>query len=196
MIATGLSKMHKIVEAAPPDISRRLWTLYWLARMTHSEYGMVVELGVRKGDSTRTILCACEDSGGILHSFDIEDVYEIVIAISDTIGMNLHNLKWCFHLSKSVPDKPIKIDFLSCVDLVFIDTDHTLATTRAEIAAWHPHVRVGGVMVFHDYFLAEPPRDGVQQAVNEFAEAHKDEWRLEVHEAYDDVGLAILWRLK
>ena len=37
------------------------------------------------------------------------------------------------------------------VDIVFVDGNHTPEFVEADIDAWLPHVRPGGLMVFHDY---------------------------------------------
>jgi len=37
------------------------------------------------------------------------------------------------------------------VDMVFVDADHSEAAVLADIAAWTPHVRSGGIMAGHDY---------------------------------------------
>lgn len=37
-----------------------------------------------------------------------------------------------------------------CLDLVFIDGDHSYASTRADIAGWLPKVRPGGILAGHD----------------------------------------------
>lgn len=50
------------------------------------------------------------------------------------------------------------------LDLVFLDSSHRYAETRAEIAAWLPKVRPGGVFAGHDFTPAWP---GVVRAVGE-----------------------------
>lgn len=180
--------MPHIIARAPGDIANRLWTLYWLARMLCREPGSprrLVELGTRQGDSTRALLAACEDEHALLNSFDMEDCSVIYLWRS---FLPL----WAFRQKNSVlageqwwPE--IK------VDLVFVDTDHTFETTQREIEVWHRHVRPGGVMMFHDYWLLEPGRDGVKPAVDQFYGANKDGWRLETHDAYNDTGLGLLW---
>ncbi len=50
-------------------------------------------------------------------------------------------------------------------DLVFIDADHSYEATKADIDAWLPLVRVGGVICGHDYGIARYP--GVRKAVDE-----------------------------
>mmetsp|Transcript_1011 Transcript_1011/g.3339 ORF Transcript_1011/g.3339 Transcript_1011/m.3339 type:complete len:423 (-) Transcript_1011:215-1483(-) len=49
------------------------------------------------------------------------------------------------------------------VDLLFVDADHSEAAVTADLAAWAPHVRPGGVVAGHDYCRAFP---GVIRAVH------------------------------
>lgn len=51
-------------------------------------------------------------------------------------------------------------------DLVFIDGDHTYAGSAADLAAWWPKLRAGGVFCGDDYSWSE-----VKRAVDEFAAA-------------------------
>lgn len=60
-------------------------------------------------------------------------------------------------------------------DFVYIDADHTETAVDADLRAWWPKVRAGGVLAGHDYFRAAPTcRDGTQiqfgviPAVNRF----------------------------
>lgn len=183
--------MPKIVAAAPEDIRQRLWTLYWLVRLTR-QGGVVVELGTRQGDSTRALLAACEDVGSKLFSYDVEHCYRVVREVTANIGLPWFQADWQFAQQDSALAGHRWTH--GSADLVYIDTDHTLATTRAEIAAWAPHVQPGGCMAFHDYWLHDPPRDGVKPAVDQFFDAHRENWSIETHDAQSDTGFAILWR--
>jgi predicted O-methyltransferase YrrM len=40
---------------------------------------------------------------------------------------------------------------LGTVDLVFLDADHDYAAVAADIAAWRPVVRPGGILCGHDF---------------------------------------------
>lgn len=51
------------------------------------------------------------------------------------------------------------------LDFVFIDADHSYAAVAADIDAWLPKVRKGGIIAGHDY--CEWPGFGVIQAVTE-----------------------------
>ena len=48
-------------------------------------------------------------------------------------------------------------------DLVFIDADHRYEAVKADLAAWVPKVRTGGIVACHDYGLWP----GVTRAVDE-----------------------------
>lgn len=54
-------------------------------------------------------------------------------------------------------------------DFIYIDADHSKAAVAADIAAWYPLVRPGGILAGHDY--VDVVHQEVQEAVNEFAEA-------------------------
>jgi hypothetical protein len=51
------------------------------------------------------------------------------------------------------------------IDSVFVDGCHEYAECFADIAAWVPLVRNGGMICGHDYWAADP---GVMDAVNEY----------------------------
>ncbi len=57
------------------------------------------------------------------------------------------------------------------LDFVFIDADHTYKSVRADLAAWAPKVKPGGLLCGHDYLSVLPDSrpNGVQQAVDEYA---------------------------
>lgn len=67
------------------------------------------------------------------------------------------------------------------IDFAFIDDDHSLNHLRIEIPLWTQHIKVGGVIAFHD---AAPETNlaphwlhvEVQQALNEWQEADGDKW--------------------
>lgn len=53
----------------------------------------------------------------------------------------------------------------SAVDLVFVDGDHTYNQVKADIQAWLPHIREGGILCGHDYGWEKWA--GVKQAFDE-----------------------------
>lgn len=55
------------------------------------------------------------------------------------------------------------------LDAVFIDADHTYEAVLADIQAWYPKVKVGGIITGHDFsFNPAFPYPGVAKAVLEF----------------------------
>lgn len=60
------------------------------------------------------------------------------------------------------------------IDLLFIDGDHSYNGVVRDIAAWTPHVKVGGVVIFHDAAPEtnrnpHPLHYEVQRAIDEWA---------------------------
>jgi hypothetical protein len=58
-------------------------------------------------------------------------------------------------------------------DLIYIDAHHEYANVAADIRAWWPMVKVGGILAGHDYEM-KPPMDGweaieVKKAVDDWA---------------------------
>jgi len=56
------------------------------------------------------------------------------------------------------------------IDCLYIDADHTYAAVLADLEAWVPHVRLGGLILGDDY--GNPAFPGVRMAWNYFAEDH------------------------
>lgn len=53
------------------------------------------------------------------------------------------------------------------LDFFYLDANHSYPTARADLAAWYPKVRPGGLVSGHDFVDAGPPF-GVRSAVLEF----------------------------
>lgn len=66
--------------------------------------------------------------------------------------------------AKDIPDHSL--------DFVFIDADHSYNGCKADIQAWLPKVKKGGLLSGHDYENTSYPCFGVEKAVDEFAAAH------------------------
>lgn len=64
-------------------------------------------------------------------------------------------------------------------DWIYIDTDHSYATTLAELQLWAPKIKPNGIIAGHDYSMgnfATGYKYGVIEAVSEFCVKHR--WRL------------------
>lgn len=55
-----------------------------------------------------------------------------------------------------------------CFDLVFIDANHQYAHVKEDIEVSLPKLKVGGVMMFHDWGWHTPTDGGVSKAIKEF----------------------------
>lgn len=167
---TGYSQMPRIIANATDDIRCYLPTLYRL--VTFGQAKTVVELGVRSGDSTRALLAGAMDIGGMVFSYDIAgDAYH-VREVTERFGIQLDFARWFCCTSDSGDAASLYKD--GSVDLLFVDTDHSLETTRREIALWHPKIAANGTIAFHDTELNEPNRDGVMPAISEHLDNHPD----------------------
>lgn len=59
------------------------------------------------------------------------------------------------------------------LDFVYLDGDHTYAGVSADIAAWWPKVKPGGILSGHDYCNVNPSKNfGVIPAVDELVAKH------------------------
>ena len=58
--------------------------------------------------------------------------------------------------------------FRGTIDFIFIDADHSYDACKADIAAWTPFVKPGGVIAFHDFGSRA---DGVTRAIFEAIKA-------------------------
>lgn len=52
------------------------------------------------------------------------------------------------------------------IDYLYVDADHTFESVTADLVAWWPHVRLGGVVAGDDY--QNPPYDGCTAAWDQF----------------------------
>lgn len=105
----------------------------------------VIELGVRTGNSTCAFLAAVEKVGGRVWSCDTEP--------AKVPPHWFDSPSWTF-----VQGDDLKLDAdapPSC-DVLFIDTTHAYEQTIAELVAYGPKVRLGGVILLHDTEVEHP----------------------------------------
>lgn len=114
----------------------------------------VVEIGVGSGRSTTALLLGAGETGGNVWSVDVKDWGHY--------GGLEESDRWTFVLSDSlaaVDECPRPID------LLFIDSAHDYEQTIAELRAYAPLVREGGVVAMHD--TTSWP-DDIPRAIREF----------------------------
>lgn len=116
-----------------------------------NNYVKCVEIGVYKGAFSEILLNKCPSIN--LHSVDLW---------IDMEGKPMDEImEGCKVLLSPYADrnKMVKGDSLTAsamfednsLDFVYIDADHSYESTMADILAWIPKVRVGGVLAGHDY---------------------------------------------
>lgn len=71
------------------------------------------------------------------------------------------------------------------LDFLYLDANHSYVGVMKDLAAWHPKVKKGGVIAFHDY---EMPEYGVKEAVNLFSATYRYEIHLIPELKLEDAG--------
>ena len=140
------------------------------------EGGHIVEVGAWKGASTSYLAVEAQHkklridvvdtwSGSQEHK-NISDIRE-----NSLFETFIDNLRPVINLVN-----PIRTDSISAskmydeesLDAVFIDADHRYESVKADILAWMPKAKKGGILAGHDYTLTH---SGVILAVDELVEA-------------------------
>jgi hypothetical protein len=104
--------------------------------------GIVLELGVRGGNSTCAFLAGVEERGGIVWSVDVDE---------RSAGVFQGHSQWRFVLADSRDVDALAAAGLEApIDVLFVDTIHTYEQVRDELAVWGGRVRPGGLVLFHD----------------------------------------------
>lgn len=140
-----LAEFNEVAERARErsDISDHLVTMFAEALSVRPR--LIVELGVRGGESTFVFERVARLCGASLVSCDVDDC-SVVSAYpgwhfvqSDDIEFAARFPEWC-HARGIVPS----------IDLLFIDTSHRFDQTVAEIDAWFPLLAERSKAIFHD----------------------------------------------
>lgn len=147
-LVPGLERFYGDGSPEPSDISDHLPTLYY--ETVAARPRLVVELGTRGGESTRTFLAAATRAGARMLSIDIDPC--TVPGLPDEARS-----RWTFLQSDDVAFG--RRDFAPwCranglapeIDVLFVDTSHLYAHTVEELRVWMPFLSARGVAIFHD----------------------------------------------
>lgn len=124
--------------AEDSDIAAHLPYLY--EAVVQRDAKIVVELGVRYGNSTSALLAGVHETGGHLWSVDPQPMPP---------AEWLTNERWSL-----LPDDDLSAAALGfipdTIGVLFIDTSHMYAHTLMELNLYGPRVRSGGVILLHD----------------------------------------------
>lgn len=136
----------------------------------HNQLGIGAEVGCYAGDFSKIL---SKDYKGKILAIDYFNPDDFLYddKLEDRCRENLKGTKCevvkadSIEYSKLVPDESL--------DFVYIDADHRYETSKADIKAWFPKVRKGGIISGHDYikdYYVNNVIFGVWKAVDEFAE--------------------------
>ncbi len=163
------------------DICDHLPSLF--AETLSAKPKLIVELGVRGGESTFVFERAAQIIDAKLLSVDMNDCKN-VSAWKDWNFVQSDDIKF----AKEFPEYAAQKGWSAEIDLLFIDTSHEYNHTVAEINAWFPYLSKNASVIFHDTNLRElyKRRDsswglgwdnerGVIRAVEEYFEKNFDE---------------------
>ena len=150
-LAAGLIPPRPMHSAPEGELLRRL------ARETDAR--RVVEIGVYEGSSA-VVLCAALAAGAELHLIDpfIDEQGTSLnfgwranptatrLAVRRAARSGGPSVHWHVARSQEVGRRWRSGE----IDVLFIDGDHSYEACREDWQVWHPHIRVGGVIAFHD----------------------------------------------
>ena len=121
-------------------------------------------MAVEIANSNKNIDFYCVDTwdGSIEHKNDpkLNELY-------DTFNNNMEPLKKYYKAIRLPSTEAAKKFEDNSLDFVFIDASHTYEDVKADIIAWLPKVKGGGVLAGHDYHADSDAFEGVKLAVDE-----------------------------
>jgi glycosyltransferase involved in cell wall biosynthesis len=100
--------------------------------------------------------------GGVFGPKDRRDFYSIMLETGFCERVCLVNL----------PSVVASKGWQQPIGLLFVDGDHTLEGVSSDVAAWEPHLQVGGTLILDD---ALDPAAGPQQVVDDLLESNRFE---------------------
>lgn len=142
--------------------------IYLEAVATAQDGAVFVEVGCCLGRSTAFMAAAIRDTGKRI-TFHAVDPWVWSPNDKPSYGQFVANMRkagvTAFVQAHRALSVPTAADFDDAsLDFVFIDAQHTYEEVSADIRAWLPKVRPGGVLAGHDFHAQFP---GVLQAVQE-----------------------------
>ncbi len=142
----------------------------------------IIEVGTYLGMGSTQVFCRALPPEGRLYCVDTfcVDMVRYQRPHDPHYHAFLSNMKQTGAAAKIVPVRMTSLEASRALavtaDLVFIDGDHGKAAVLADIAAWRPHVRPGGILCGDDYNVATCPE--VTPAVQHALPEHQVEGRV------------------
>lgn len=155
---------------------------FYAQQVARIKQGTLVEVGVYEGKSLAYLVVEAINSGKPIEVVGIDAFpWE---GLEEKFKSNMAPLNGKFTYHKSESSEGSKLFQNESVDMVFIDADHVYERVKADIAAWLPKIKKGGIIAGHDYNYQHP---GVLQAVDEaFNKQHtynadEDVWWIQIN---------------
>ena len=141
--------------------------------------GKVAEIGVARGEFSELILKITEPD--LLHLVDVWNSKTYHAGLFRKVADKFKNLidEGRIQILRKLSTDAAEDFDDNYFDWIYIDTDHSYATTREELVKYAPKVKHDGIIAGHDYtmgFWSSLNRYGVIEAVHEFCV--KYEWEL------------------
>lgn len=136
------------------------------------KHGIGAEIGVERGNFSKLIL---DSYKGNLFSVDMWANEEIYNTALETLKTTISSGR---SMIMKMPSLDAANDFEDeSLDFVYIDADHDYAAVKADLEAWFPKIRHGGLVAGHDYLNWTRDQGaacdfGVKAAVDEFCVKH------------------------
>lgn len=138
----GLQEV-RLRERMGTDISSHLETIFIESILVHPR--LIVELGVREGESTYVFERVSRYTGCYVVGVDVDGCSDApnferrIFVQADSIKFGVGFSRWT--AQHGLPEQP---------DIVFIDTSHLYKGTRQELDIWLPMLAPGGLAILHD----------------------------------------------
>lgn len=124
----------------------------------------IVEVGSWKGKSTAYLAVEVINSGKNIRVDAIDTWYSHIE--NELYNLFLSNMESLLHVVNPIRKESVVASKMyedNSIEIVFIDACHDYDCIRADISAWYPKVKSGGIIAGHDY----PGWPGVKRAVDE-----------------------------
>lgn len=153
--------------------------------MSALNYSCAIEIGVNKGEFSKTILSKWDGTLYMCDPWTHIDGYIDIANVNNQEFEKIYNeavsnTSQYSTRTKIIRDFSLKASELfenESLDLVYIDADHSYAGCYSDIQAWFPKVKPDGIICGHDYLDANIPvigEFGVKSAVKNFFKRDPD----------------------
>lgn len=129
--------------------------------------GHFVEVGSYKGRSAAFMAVEIINSGKQIQ-FDCVDPWDADNEMYDLFLENIKSVKHAINVVRAFSVDAAIMYQDESLDFVFIDANHDFKNVFADITAWFPKVRKGGVLAGHDYTQSNMKYCHVDRAVAAF----------------------------